>query len=60
MEEKLEILKEYNEVSEENQRKISVMRHDLRHSYNLIYAMLENGDVEAAREHIRKQKEWLK
>ena len=60
LEEKLATLKEYNALSEENQKKISVMRHDLRHSYNLIYAMLENGDVEAAREHIRKQKEWLK
>ncbi len=60
LEEKLVALKEYNALSEENQKKISVMRHDLRHSYNLIYAMLENGDVEAAREHIRKQKEWLK
>lgn len=60
LEEKLNLLKEYNALSEKNQKKISVMRHDLRHSYNLIYAMLENGDVEAAREHIRKQKEWLK
>lgn len=60
LEGKLELLKEYNALSEENQKKISVMRHDLRHSYNLIYAMLENGDVETAREHIRKQKECLK
>lgn len=60
LEGKLELLKEYNALSEENQKKISVMRHDLRHSYNLIYAMLENGDVETAQEHIRKQKECLK
>lgn len=60
LEDRLMVLKEYNALTEENQKKISVIRHDLRHSYNLIYAMLESGDIEAAREHIRKQKEWLK
>lgn len=60
LEDRLMILKEYNALTMENQKKISVIRHDLRHSYNLIYAMLESGNIEAAREHIRKQEEWLK
>lgn len=60
LEEQLTVLKEYNALIEENQKKFSVMRHDLRHSYNLIYVMLKSGNVEAAREHIRKQEEWLK
>ena len=60
LEDRLMTLKEYNALAEENQKKISVIRHDLRHNYNLIYTLLESGDIEAAREHIRKQKEWLK
>lgn len=60
LEDRLMVLKEYNALAEENQKKISVIRHDLRHNYNLIYTLLESGDIEAAREHIRKQKEWLK
>ncbi|MBQ6298512.1 MAG: hypothetical protein IJK81_12670 [Selenomonadaceae bacterium] len=60
LEDRLMILKEYNALTMENQKKISVIRHDLRHSYNLIYALLESGNIEAAREHIRKQEEWLK
>lgn len=53
-------LKEYNEQIREKQTKISVMRHDLRHNYNLIYALLESGEVDKAREHIRKQEEALR
>ena len=60
LEDRLMILKEYNALTMENQKKISVIRHDLRHSYNLIYALLDSGNIEAAREHIRKQEEWLK
>ena len=58
--EKLNILKDYNEQIQENHQKMSVMRHDLRHNYNLIYALLESGAAEKAREHIKKQSELLK
>ena len=58
--EQLSDLKKYNEQVQENQKKISVIRHDLRHSYNLIYAMLESGNVEKALEHIKKQEESLR
>ena len=55
LESQLSALKEYNFLTQENQRQISIMRHDLRHSYNLIYAMLESGNVSKAREHIITQ-----
>lgn len=53
--EQLVALKEYNDRIQENQKLVAVMRHDLRHSYNLIYAMLESGNVAKAREHILTQ-----
>ena len=59
LEEKLSELKDYNELIQENHKKISVMRHDLRHSYNIIYTLLENGEVDKALEHIRAQENFL-
>ena len=59
MEERLSELKEYNARIQENRTKISVMRHDLRHSYNIIYTLLENGEVDKALEHIRAQENLL-
>lgn len=55
LEAQLAALKEYNDLTQESQRQVSIMRHDLRHSYNLIYAMLESGNVAKAREHIMTQ-----
>ena len=46
----------YNDVMESNYRQITVMRHDLRHNYNIILSLLENNDVEAALKHIERQK----
>ena len=59
LEERLAALKEYDSLMTENRKKISVMRHDLRHNYNLINTLLEAGDVEKALEHIRNRKEGL-
>lgn len=59
LEEKLLKLKKYNEWIQENQKKISVMRHDLRHSYNIIYTLLENGEIDKALKHIRAQENLL-
>ena len=56
IENQLSALKDYNELIQESQTKISVMRHDLRHSYNLIYAMLDSGNLSKAREHIANKK----
>jgi len=55
LESRLAALREYNDLTQESQRQVSIMRHDLRHSYNLIYAMLESGNVARAREHIMTQ-----
>ncbi len=55
LEEQLGGLKRYNALIRENQRQVSVMRHDLRHSYNLLYALLESGNVAKARELIITQ-----
>ena len=55
LESRLAALREYNALTQESQRQVSIMRHDLRHSYNLIYAMLESGNVAKAREHIMTQ-----
>lgn len=55
LESQLAALREYNALTQESQRQVSIMRHDLRHSCNLIYAMLESGNVTRAREHIIAQ-----
>ena len=59
LQEKLTTLKDYNALIQENQTRISVMRHDLRHSYNIIYTLLENNEIEKALEHIKIQKREL-
>ena len=59
LEKQLTALKKYDSLMTANRKKISVMRHDLRHNYNLIYALLEAGDVDKALEHIRNRKEVL-
>lgn len=59
LQEKIDVLKDYSAQIEENQRLVSVMRHDLRHNYNLIHSMLKNGLIDEAREHISKQKQIL-
>lgn len=53
--EKLAELKEYNHFMQELQKSVSIMRHDLRHSYRLIYTLLESGDVTKAREYLITQ-----
>ncbi|MBR4384766.1 MAG: hypothetical protein IKP64_14570, partial [Selenomonadaceae bacterium] len=60
LESQLDALKEYDSLMTANRKKISVMRHDLRHSYNLVNALLETGEVDKALEHIRKQEKNLK
>lgn len=52
---KLAELKEYHNFMQELQKSVSVMRHDLRHSYRLIYTLLEGGDVAKAREYLVTQ-----
>ena len=60
LEEQLTALKDYDSLMEANRKKISVMRHDLRHNYNIINTLLEAGDNAKALEHVRKQEESLR
>ena len=55
----LESLKRHNLLIQENQKQISIFRHDLRHSYRLISAMLKEGNVEEALIHIKTQDELI-
>lgn len=59
LEEQLTNVKSYNDLIVANQTGISVMRHDLRHNYNLISMMLAEGKINAALEHINAQKNKL-
>lgn len=59
MEEHVTALSEYNRLIEESHEKIAVMRHDLRHSYRLIYMMLEAGKLDEARRYIQRQEKLL-
>ena len=59
LEEQLTSLKSYNDLIVANQTRISVMRHDLRHNYNIISMMLAEGKINAALEHITAQKNKL-
>ncbi|WP_407396942.1 hypothetical protein [Anaerovibrio sp.] len=52
-------LKEHTQLMQENEKALSVLRHDMRHSYRLIYALLEKGDYDSIRNHITAQKALL-
>lgn len=55
----LQNLTKHTKMVQENEKAISVLRHDLRHSYRLIYALLEKGDYESIKKHIEAQKKLL-
>ncbi|MBO4401720.1 MAG: sensor histidine kinase [Selenomonadaceae bacterium] len=59
MSEQIMALGEYNRIMEESRDKIVAMRHDLRHSYRLIYMMLETGEIEEARRFIERQEKLI-
>jgi len=59
MKEQLRSLSEYNRIMQESREKISVMRHDLRHNFRLIYLMLQEGRVEEAKNYIGKEEKLL-
>ena len=59
MQEQLTVLKEYNRLMQDGRRKIAVMRHDLRHSYRLISVMLQNNELDAARDYVESQETSL-
>jgi len=53
---RLKALKQETELLQENLQAARILRHDLRHHYRLLYALLSEGDYSAAIEHIGKQK----
>ena len=59
MKNQLGALSEYNRLMQEGREKVAVMRHDLRHSYRLIHAMLQAQDFDAAKEYIATQEKLL-
>jgi hypothetical protein len=56
---RLKALKQETELLQEDLQAARVLRHDLRHHYRLLYALLGEGDYSAATEHIGKQKEEI-
>lgn len=59
MKDQLTSLGEYNQLMQENREQVAVMRHDLRHSYRLIYAMLRDGKISSAKDYIASQEKLL-
>ncbi len=59
MEEQVTALSEYNRMVKESHEKIAVMRHDLRHSYRLIYMMISEGKIDGACRYIERQEKLL-
>ena len=56
---RLESLREYNLMMQAHQRQLEIFRHDRRHNYRLISAMLDDGDVKAAIDHVEAQARLL-
>ncbi len=55
----LAALGEYNRLMQESRDAVAVMRHDLRHSYRLLYMMLLSGKVDAAKDYLEAQEKSL-
>ena len=56
---RLEELRDYNLMMQDHQRRLEIFRHDRRHNYRLISAMLDAGDVKAAIDHVEAQDRLL-
>ncbi|MCR5175949.1 MAG: hypothetical protein K6C05_03770 [Anaerovibrio sp.] len=56
----LRYLKRQNQLIQENEERLSVLRHDLRHSYRIIYTLLEEGKDDSIKQHIISQTKMLK
>jgi signal transduction histidine kinase len=56
----LQSLKERNLIIQDEQKKLAVFRHDLRHNYRLIAAMLNENKIQKAIDFISKQDELLR
>lgn len=59
MKDQLAALGEYNRLMQESRDAVAVMRHDLRHSYRLLYMMLLDGKVDVAKDYLEAQEKSL-
>lgn len=59
MKDQLGALGEYNRLIQESRDTVAVMRHDLRHTYRLLYMMLQAGEVDAAKKYIETREKLL-
>lgn len=54
----LKTLQKQAETMEELHKRTGILRHDMRHSYRLIYIMLENGDIDEAMHYVEEQEDF--
>lgn len=59
MQGQLSALSKYNLLIQENNEKVFVMRHDLRHTFRLLYTMIQEKKFDAAKEYLRKEEKSL-
>ena len=59
MQEQLSTLSEYNLLIQENNEKVFIMRHDLHHTFRLLYTMIQEKKFDAAKEYLRKEEKSL-
>ena len=55
----LDTLKRHNQLIQANQERLTVFRHDLRHNYRLLNAMIDEGKIRAAIEFLNTQDRLL-
>jgi len=55
----LSFLEHHQAIILQNQKDISVLKHDMRHTYRLLYAMLKAEDTVGALDYIKKQEHRL-
>ncbi|SHK77625.1 hypothetical protein SAMN05216582_11719 [Selenomonas ruminantium] len=53
---RLEALERETTIVQQSIENTRILRHDLRHHYRMLYALLEEGDIKAAVEHIESQR----
>ena len=52
-------LEQYNLLMQKSQEQLKILRHDMRHSYKIIFAMLQEGKISAVLDYIKVQENLL-
>lgn len=52
-------LEQYNLLMQKSQENLKILRHDMRHSYKIIFAMLQEGKISAVLDYIKVQENLL-